>query len=454
MKKPLEQQSNESVQATESMSQPEPAMYRDNQATNLHYNRRQLLKIGVGIAALTSLNQSQADLSIGGQIISQTPMIPSSNNASINNDTTDNTSAGGGFGENSWTEPATPVFDFPTIQAECHAMQGRGVKLHLLAPSGFGSDEQRNLLAIHRLTQAGFYVDNPEVINRRYLRFAGDDAARLNDLTPYLTQPVSELPKVLLGVRGGYGSMRLLNKLTPSQWRTLANKFKQRGTLLMGFSDFTGLQLALLAQGGLPYVSGTMLGSDFGKPVVNQATINSFIALCSQNQLTINVLEAQHYISPRTNSLTGTLWGGNLSVLAALVGTPYLPNIDRGILFLEDTGEQPYRIERMLQTLLLSGVLAKQQAIILGKFNFSGISNAYNGDYTFDTVVRYLADSTGLPIYTDFPFGHVAQRINFPLGVPVTLTTTDNGYRASFNQFYNLNNDPKAAALNLTQLLS
>ncbi|MBR7514009.1 LD-carboxypeptidase, partial [Mycobacterium tuberculosis] len=75
-------------------------------------------------------------------------------------------------------------------------------------------DEQRNLLAIHRLTQAGFYVDNPEVISRRYLRFAGSDSERLGDITALLNRPVHGLPKVLLGVRGGYGAMRLLNKLS------------------------------------------------------------------------------------------------------------------------------------------------------------------------------------------------------------------------------------------------
>ncbi|MDT0478397.1 LD-carboxypeptidase, partial [Streptomyces sp. DSM 41014] len=144
--------------------------------------------------------------------------------------------------------------------------------LHLVAPSGFGSDEQRNLLAIHRLTQAGFYIDNPEVISRRYLRFAGSDSERLGDITALLNQPLHQLPKILLGVRGGYGAMRLLNKLSDQQWRTLTQKLKDRGTLLMGFSDFTALQLAMYAKGHLPYVAGAMLSSDFGKTAVNTDT--------------------------------------------------------------------------------------------------------------------------------------------------------------------------------------
>ena len=135
-----------------------------------------------------------------------------------------------------------------------------------------------------------------------------------------------------------------------------------------------------------------------------------------------------------------------------MVGSPYMPNVDNGILFLEDTGEQPYRIERMLQTLVLSGILAKQQAIVLGKFNFNGISDAYNGDYTFDTVIRAIQQATGLPIYTDFPFGHVARRINVPLGVPVTLDAVGSGYQATFNQFYNLRNEKNFGSLDLNKL--
>lgn len=409
--------------------------------------RRRLLKTGVALSA-ASVVGAIAELSIDGQVISQPAFTSQASD-------TDSITLGESGNLSTESLPTTPVFDFATIKANCEAIKPRGVPVHLVAPSGFGSDEQRNLLAIHRLTQAGFYIDNPEVISRRYLRFAGSDSERLGDITALLDKPVSQLPKILLGVRGGYGAMRLLNKLSDSQWRVLTQKLKNRGTLLIGFSDFTALQLAMFAKGHLPYVAGAMLSSDFGKPVVNTDTIQSFINLCTQDRLTIQVPEPQRYISQPGLSdrpIKGTLWGGNLSVLSAMVGTPYLPTVDRGILFLEDTGEQPYRIERLLQTLVLSGLLAKQQAIVLGKFNFNGISDAYNGDYTFDTVIRAIQHTTGLPIFTDFPFGHVARRINFPLGVPVTLERMASGYQATFSQFYNLTHDNHYQHLDLQNL--
>ena len=418
--------------------------------------RRRLLKTGIALSAAT-VTGAKADLTIGGQVISQPSQRYGSNNDPNNMAFGEPNAMPNGNTpiETMPINPQWPQWDFATIKANCEALKGRGVHLHLVAPSGFGSDEQRNLLAIHRLTQAGFYIDNPEVISRRYLRFAGSDSERLGDITVLLNRPVHQLPKVLLGVRGGYGAMRLLNKLSDHQWRTLTQKLKERGTLLMGFSDFTALQLAMYAKGHLPYVAGAMLSSDFGKTEVNTDTIQSFINLCTQNQLRIQVPEAQLYrdsARPLAKPIKGTLWGGNLSVLAAMVGTPYMPTIDNGILFLEDTGEQPYRIERMLQTLVLSGIVAKQQAIVLGKFNFSGISDAYNGDYTFDTVIRTIQQTTGRPIYTDFPFGHVARRINFPLGVPVTLDNVGSGYQATFNQFYHLKTDANFGNLDLTKL--
>lgn len=393
------------------------------QTSQTNFSRRRFFALGAK-ASLTSMalvSMARAELIIGTGA-----NLPSSESA---------TTPPQAFPE--FSEPTILQFSFAQIKADCEAIRTTGVPMHLVAPSGFGSDEQRNFLAIHRLTQAGFYIDNPEVVDRKYLRFAGTDDERMNDLKVYLDKPVEQLPKILLGVRGGYGAMRILPKLTHTQWQTLTQKFKQRGTLMMGFSDFTALQLGVLAQGNMPAVAGAMLGSDFGKEVVNTDTIQSFINLCQNKKLSILVTDNQPYTTTKA-PISGKIWGGNLSVLASLVGTPYMPKVDNGILFIEDVGEQPYRLERMLQTLRLAGILATQKAIILGKFNFKGETDVYASEYTFDTVIRDLQATTRLPIFTEFPFGHVAQRINFPLGVPATILPMTTGYRVDFEQFDNL----------------
>ena len=115
-----------------------------------------------------------------------------------------------------------------------------------------------------------------------------------------------------------------------------------------------------------------------------------------------------------------TLWGGNLMMLTSLLGTPWFPQVDGGILFLEDVGEHPYRIERMLTQLLHAGVLARQRAILLGRFtNFQ----VYPHDCGFglSTVVDWLRGQVKAPIYEGLPFGHVPTKVMLPIGAKVDL---------------------------------
>jgi muramoyltetrapeptide carboxypeptidase len=115
-----------------------------------------------------------------------------------------------------------------------------------------------------------------------------------------------------------------------------------------------------------------------------------------------------------------TLWGGNLSVLCSLVGTPYMPSVQGGVLFLEDVAEHPYRIERMLTQLLHAGVLAQQKAIVLGSFTDYKLSSHDKG-FKFQTVVDWLRTQLKTPVLTGLPFGHVATKLCLPVGQEVSL---------------------------------
>ena len=116
-----------------------------------------------------------------------------------------------------------------------------------------------------------------------------------------------------------------------------------------------------------------------------------------------------------------TLWGGNLCVLTALLGTPYLKPIDKGVLFFEDVGEHPYRIERMLTTWLHAGILQKQKAIVFGQFTGYQLFKGYDSGYTMDTVVERLRSLIKVPIFTGLPFGHVPTKVCLPVGAQVSL---------------------------------
>jgi muramoyltetrapeptide carboxypeptidase len=121
---------------------------------------------------------------------------------------------------------------------------------------------------------------------------------------------------------------------------------------------------------------------------------------------------------------SGTLWGGNLALVASLAGTPYLPSVDGGLLFLEDVAEHPYRIERMLWQLHLAGVLARQRAVLLGAFTGSAPS-PNDGGYDFATMVATMRGVIGVPLYTGLPFGHIRDKVTLPVGGRALLRVRD-----------------------------
>ncbi|QRN41305.1 MAG: LD-carboxypeptidase [Neisseriaceae bacterium] len=311
---------------------------------------------------------------------------------------------------------------------------------HFFASSGYITDYNRISLAISKFERAGFVVNNQESAYRRYRRFAGTDAQRAADFQDII-EGRTHVPKLLLGVRGGYGAVRILPMV---DWVRLGAMMREHGTMLFGFSDTTAIQLALIARGNMVSFSGPMVYSDFGNPRVSNYTIKSFIECVSNPSVT--VVANGSFIK---NSIEGMFWGGNLSVLSALTGTDYMPKIEGGILFIEDVGEQPYRIERMLQTLYLSGILSKQKAIVFGNFKMDNIVDQYDSSYNFTSVIATMRRLTNVPILTNFPFGHVINKATIPLGVMAKISPNSYGYSVTFIQYPHL--DP--SQFNLSSLM-
>ena len=218
---------------------------------------------------------------------------------------------------------------------------------------------------------------------------------------------------------------------------------KERGTILAGFSDVTAIQCALLAKGSMSSLAAPMLYSEFGKTAPDKVSCQQFVEVLTNPNLTISIQDAsltsQQLPAILTKGepklLTGTIWGGNLSVVSALAGSEYLPRIDGGIVFLEDVGEQAYRIERMLYDLYLAGVFKNQQAIVFGALSGTG-EDSYDKRYDVATVVRQLHELTGLPIYSGMPFGHIGKKYSFPLGATCQLIpNTNGGYQLVFTDY-------------------
>lgn len=324
--------------------------------------------------------------------------------------------------------------------------QPASIPTRLFASSNVGTNEERNDLALARLRCAGFDIGNPEAVHRQFLRFAGTDAQRAADLQNIATGAIPA-PKFLMGVRGGYGAMRLLPLI---DWASLGRIMHAQGSILVGFSDVTAIQCALLAQGHMSSMAGPMLYSEFGKSQPDPETCQQFVRALTDPNLSIATQTAALTSSKLPTILsqqpsariTGQIWGGNLSVVSSLVGSPYLPQPDGGIVFLEDVGEQPYRVERMLYNLYLAGAFAQQQAIVLGSFSSAG-ADSYDARYDMAEVVSHLYKLTGLPIYSGFGFGHVGDKHSFPLGATATIIPDQpqQGFTLAFSDYPTL--DPQ-----------
>jgi muramoyltetrapeptide carboxypeptidase len=285
--------------------------------------------------------------------------------------------------------------------------------LTLFTPSGVLAKAPPLRRAARRLSALGFEVSIDEAALARHQRFGGDDETRL----AALHRVARQAPSVALATRGGYGLTRLLDRI---DWNLLAHSVEQ-GTRWVGYSDMTALQLGMLAHSGAPSWAGPLAVDDFGRAdadggldeitpaVFCEAMSGELEAVGFRTEAGFDGLEAR-----------GRLWGGNLCVLASLLGTKHWPKIKGGVLFLEDVNEHPYRIERALLQLLQAGVIGAQKAVLLGAFTAWKPSPLDRG-YTLKTVVAHLRSRTPVPLLTGLPFGHVPTKLTLPVGRRVTL---------------------------------
>lgn len=303
--------------------------------------------------------------------------------------------------------------------------------IYIYSPSSAVRDKAAFRRGVKRLTQLGHEVEVDEAALLSHQRFAGDDATRL----AAIGRAAASGADIAMVSRGGYGLTRLLPDLP---YKHLA-KAVEGGMQFVGLSDFTALQCALQVKTGASTWAGPALGEDFGSeepPDEIMAACFDDLA-CGHGEGTgwrlpmadVKALAARQQVKsgklpevPAALSISGaTLWGGNLSVICALMGTPYMPAIEGGILFLEDTNEHPYRIERHLTQLVNAGVLGKQQAVLLGSFNRYTLVPGYDRGFNLNAVVNWIRGQIHPPVLTGLPFGHVPTKVLLPVGQQVDL---------------------------------
>lgn len=286
----------------------------------------------------------------------------------------------------------------------------RGITVAIVAPSGYAPDPGAVEQAIARLEACGCRVRTFHDGVAKFQRFGGTDSARVSQLHAAATDPEVQL---VLALRGGYGASRLLPAI---DFPMLAAS----GKLFVGHSDFTAIQMGLLAQAGGPSFAGPMICSDFSCEQPSDYTLQNFWQCVTS---TTHAIRFQAGGSPETD-VSGTLWGGNLTMLAHLVGTPWMPRIEGGILFIEDVNEHPYRVERMLLQLFHAGLL-HQKAILFGDFSSYRLTDYDNG-YDFEAMLNYLRGVLKIPLLTGLPFGHTRDKVTLPIGCEARLQSDGN----------------------------
>ncbi|MFZ9368165.1 MAG: muramoyltetrapeptide carboxypeptidase [Burkholderiaceae bacterium] len=286
-------------------------------------------------------------------------------------------------------------------------------RIGVVAPSGYAADPAAFARGLAHLRSLGHTVQDFSASGTRELRFAGTDEERIAQLHAAARDPSIE---IVIALRGGYGLSRLVPAI---DLKLLADSVINGGKRWVGHSDFTVVQLALLSSGAGSY-AGPMICDDFSREDLSDFTQQHFWQCMSQASVRVQL---PVHGNPRVQT-DGTLWGGNLTMLCSLLGTPWMPAIKNGILFIEDVNEHPYRVERMLLQLAQAGVLDRQRAIVLGDFSGYKLTDYDNG-YDFTQMLSYMRERLSIPILQGLPFGHMKDKVTLPVGAHCVLDSSE-----------------------------
>jgi muramoyltetrapeptide carboxypeptidase len=288
-----------------------------------------------------------------------------------------------------------------------------GDRIALVAPSR-PADPELVRASVSYLERRGYEVQLGEHIFDAHHYLAGSDQDRATDLMAAFADP--DVVAVFCA-RGGYGSSRILPLL---DYQLLARNAK----ILIGFSDTTALLLALYRRIGLVCFTGALADFDLSSPALDPLLESSLwrcLTSCSPlGRLPVESTELQVLCHGRA---TGPLIPANLALLCSLLGSPYAPDLRGAIILLEDVGEYPYRIDRMLNQLRLAGILAAAGGLVFGPFRDCFTPQEMEHSPTLEQMLVELTDGLDIPIVTGFPHGHLPRRLVLPIGVIASLDT-------------------------------
>jgi len=283
----------------------------------------------------------------------------------------------------------------------------RGDLIGLISPASKIADTSRIDRGVRYLEGLGYRTTIGANATKLHGYLAGTDEERAADIHAMFDDP---RVRAIFCIRGGYGTPRLLPLL---QYQIIVSHPK----ILVGYSDITALQLAFWKKAGLVSFHGSMVGVDMADPM-DPFTEELFWRLLTSSEKVGVVPFPDPKPEPVVQgTASGRLLGGNLAVLASLIGTAYQPRFDSSILFLEDIGEDPYRVDRMLAQLRGASLLAKASGIMTGHFTDCVPKDLNTPTFSVEQVLHDYLTSSGCPSLTRVPFGHEHRNLPIPIGV-------------------------------------
>ncbi len=287
----------------------------------------------------------------------------------------------------------------------------------IISPASSPDDLSKINNGVQYLEKLGYRVEVGKNAGKVYGYLAGHNEERLADLH-YMFK--KKEVKAIICTRGGYGSARLLDKID-------YKLIEQNPKIFVGYSDITALQMAFLQKTGLVTFAGPMVAVDFSEEV-NQFTEEMFWALVTSNKRYGKIIPPNDDKLFHLNKGTaeGKIIGGNLSIFTSLFGTEYLPSMKEKILFLEEIGELPYRIDRMMNQLKMAKALDKIEGIILGAFTECNETDSSKKTLTLGEVISTYFEGLSIPVIYNFEHGHIKENITIPFGIKVKLNASRN----------------------------
>jgi muramoyltetrapeptide carboxypeptidase len=300
-----------------------------------------------------------------------------------------------------------------------------GGTIGIFSPSGALSNERLSS-GVATLEAQGYRTKVAPAATNEWRYFAGTDDERLASFHAMVADPAID---AMMISRGGYGLSRLLHRI---DWQTVAASKK----VFCGFSDFTAFNCAALAKANYITYAGPGAASDFewNRETPESAADHAFMVAHCWPTLAGERVDAGPYECAHSyaqQKIVGPIFGSNLSLFSHLVGTPYMPNIEGGILFFEEIAEEPYAIERMLLQLFHAGILQKQRAMIFADFSDCEPSSG-RYLYTMAHVLETMRELLPYPVLTGLPFGHVAKKLTIPFGAEATLSVTQGSFSLTY----------------------